>query len=277
MQSTSSASTYNIQGGNLSAFVPTQLYSTANDDTRNANMPMTSGVLPLTLRAGNPLTTYRLNKIETPAPGVDYIYFHLEKYSPLDALWYPQWIRLSLYCEMTRQILMAVIQASIEKPERSNFMTTLVRILALPDEGPRAEGNPLSTRFHWRAPMHQYMWSWVQHGESPWDRSFQVHPQPPHRPRVDINSFQRAMFRHLTLDNETSTTTTAVSTPTTVSSTTSASRAGAAVFDADSSDTESVNTTAAVIFPTPSKRKVLQKRNSRTREESTSMPSTSEN
>ena len=104
---------------------------------------------------------------------MDYKYFHPEKFSPLDALWYSQWMRLSLYFEITRQILMAVIQASIEKPERSNFMATLARILALPDEGPRTEGNPLSTRFHWRGPIHQYMWSWVQQRESPWDRFFQ--------------------------------------------------------------------------------------------------------
>ena len=54
MQPAPSVNNYNIQGGNVSAFVATQLYSTANEDARNANMPITSGVLPLTLRAANP-------------------------------------------------------------------------------------------------------------------------------------------------------------------------------------------------------------------------------
>ena len=81
-------------------------------------------------------------------------------------------------------------------------MATLSRIPALPDEGPRAKGNPLSTRFYLRGPMHQQMWSWVHGGECAWDRPFEVYPQPPHRPCGDINSFQRTMFRHLTINND---------------------------------------------------------------------------
>ena len=130
-------------------------------------MPVMVGIFPLTLRAGNPLITYKWNKIDTPSPEADYIYFHLEKYCPLEGLWYPWWMKLSLYCEFTRQILMAVIQAAMEKSERANFKATMTRIFALPDEGPRAEGNPLNTGFHRKGPMHQYMWGWVQHGESP--------------------------------------------------------------------------------------------------------------
>ena len=41
-----------------------------------------------------------------------------------------------------------VIKASLEMPERANFMLTMTKILALPDEAPGAEGNPMSTRFH---------------------------------------------------------------------------------------------------------------------------------
>ena len=118
-------------------------------------------------------------------------------------------------------------------------MATLSRIPALPDEGPRAKGNPLSTRFYLRGPMHQQMWSWVQRGECAWDRPFEVYPQPPHRPCGDINSFQRTMFRHLTINN--TTTTTAPSTPATVSSLNSTSRAEAVVFDADSSDSQTAS------------------------------------
>ena len=174
---------------------------------------------------------------------------------------------------MTRQIILAVIQASIEKPERINIMETLTRLLAQPNDGPRAQGNPPSTRFHLRGPILRHMRSWVQHGESPWDHSFLVYPQPPHRPGVEINSFQRAMFRHLTIIN--GTTTTAPPTPATVSNSTSTSRMTAKIFDADSSDTGRINTTAAVVFSSTSKGKVLQKKNSRVKRSSTSLPSAS--
>ena len=48
--------------------------------------------------------------------------------------------------------------------------------LALPDLAPRAEGNPLSTRFHWKSPMHEVMWSWLQAGETRWDFLLDVPP-----------------------------------------------------------------------------------------------------
>ena len=67
---------------------------------REANMPPTVGILPLTLRVGNPIATYNLNKIESPHPNSDHVFLHMEKYCALDALWYPQWMKLSLYCEM---------------------------------------------------------------------------------------------------------------------------------------------------------------------------------
>ena len=54
MQPVPSVNNYNIQGGKNSAFVATQMYSTANAETSNDNMPITAGMLPLTLRAGNP-------------------------------------------------------------------------------------------------------------------------------------------------------------------------------------------------------------------------------
>ena len=96
MQPVQPSTNPNIQGGNVSDFVPKLDYNSANEETRNAKMPVTVGLLPLTLRAGNPLITYKLDKIETPSPEADYIYFHLEKYCPLDALWYHQWTKLSL-------------------------------------------------------------------------------------------------------------------------------------------------------------------------------------
>ena len=58
---------------------------------------------------------------------------------------------------MTRETLMAVINAAVERPERTYFHLTLTRVLVLPDLAPRAEGNPLSTRFHWNSPMHEVM------------------------------------------------------------------------------------------------------------------------
>ena len=86
------------------------------------------------------------------------VFLNMKKYCALDALWYPQWMKLSLYCEMFRDVMYGVIKASLELPERANFMLTMIRILALPEEAPGAEGNPMSTRFHWRAPLHQYLW-----------------------------------------------------------------------------------------------------------------------
>ena len=180
-----------MRGGNGLPFVPNPAHGEGNPETRNAVMPAWTGVLPRIIRVGIPLTTYRLNKIECPRPQSDYVYFHTEKYCTLDGCWYPEWLKLSLYCETTREILAAVIQASLEKPERAHFMTTLARLLALPDEGPRAEGNPLSTRFHWRGPIHQNLWSWVLQGESPWNKPFHLYPQPAPRQGTDANTMPR--------------------------------------------------------------------------------------
>ena len=41
-----------------------------------------------------------------------------------------------------------VIKASLEMPERANFMLTMTGILVLPDEAPGIQGKPMSTRFH---------------------------------------------------------------------------------------------------------------------------------
>ena len=227
------------------------MYSQAPEENRKANMPATAGILPLTKRAGNPQSTYRLNKIETPRPNTEYVYFHLEKYCTLDALWYPQWLKLSIYCAMTREILMAVINAAMERPERTHFLLTLTRVLALPDLAPRAEGNPLSTRFHWKSPMHEVMWSWLQAGESPWDFPYQMYPQPPARPRVDIATFQRAMFTHL-LPSTSATPATTTATPTTSTATIAETVTQELEVNVEvESDTDSVDTTAAVIFTPP--------------------------
>ena len=121
----------------------------------------------------------------------------MEKYCAVDALWYPQWMKLSLYCEMFREVMYGVIKASLEMPERANFMLTMTRILALPEEAPVAEGNPMSTRFHWPAPLHQNLWQDLQHGEIPGTPHFQLYPQPPQRQRIDIARFERAMLSHI--------------------------------------------------------------------------------
>ena len=79
---------------------------------------------------------------------------------------------------MFSEIMCGVIKASLEMPERANFMLTMTRILALPGEAPGVEGNPMSTRFHWRAPLLQNLWRDLQHGEIPGTSHFQLHPQP---------------------------------------------------------------------------------------------------
>ena len=124
-----------------------RFYNEAPEEVREANMPTTVGILPLTLRVGNPIATYKLNKIENPHPNSDHFFLHMEKVCALDALWFPQWMKLSLYCEMFREVMYGVIKAFLEMPERANFMLIRTRILALPDEAPGAEGNPMSTRF----------------------------------------------------------------------------------------------------------------------------------
>ena len=174
-----------------------RFYNEAPDEVREANMPPTVGILRLTLRVGNPIAAYKLSKIESPHPNSDHVFLHMEKYCATDALWYPQWMKLRLYCEMFRDIMYGVVKASLEMPERANFMLTMTRIVALPDEAPGAKGNPMSTRFHWRAPLHQYLWRDLQQGEIPGTPHFQLYPQPPQRQRIDIARFQRAMLSHI--------------------------------------------------------------------------------
>ena len=111
-----------------------RFYNEAPEEVREANMPTTVGILPLTLRVGNAIATYKLNKIESPHPNSDQVFSHMEKYCALDALWYPPWLKLSLCCEIFREVMYGVIKASLEMPERANFMLTMTRILALPDE-----------------------------------------------------------------------------------------------------------------------------------------------
>ena len=113
-------------------FRPGQLFNTAPTEVNNPFMPTTTGVLPLTLRAGNPQCTYKLNKIESVKPDADSVWFHVEKYHTSDALWYPKCLEPSLYCEMTREFLQAVIRASFEKEERQHFLLTLARIFSAP-------------------------------------------------------------------------------------------------------------------------------------------------
>ena len=63
------------------------LYNEAPHEVRDANMPTTTRALPLTLRVGNPIATYKLNKIESPHPNSDHAFLHMRKYCTLDALW----------------------------------------------------------------------------------------------------------------------------------------------------------------------------------------------
>ena len=196
----------------------------------------------------------------------------MEKYCALDAHWYPQWMKLSLYCQLFRDIIFGVIKASLEMPERANFMLTMTRILALPDEAPGAEGNPMSTRFHWRAPLHQYLWRDLQQGELPGTPQFQLYPQPPQRQRVDIARFQRAMLSHIqpSISSAASTFTgstvslragNASSTTTMHTTEAMAGSTGQEENIAVESDAESVDTTATVVFAPVSKmKKSLEKR-----------------
>ena len=170
---------------------------------------------------------------------------------------------------MFREIRYGVIKASLEMPERANFMLTMTRILALPDEAPGVEGNPMSTRFHWRAPLHQYLWRDLQHGEIPGTSHFQLYPN---RQRVDVARFQRAMLSHIqpSLSNTASTFTgSTVSNradyaSSTVASHTTEPAAGSSVQEQNitgDSDAESVDTTAAVVFAPASKiKKALERR-----------------
>ena len=232
------------------------VYNPAPYEVLGANMPETSGILPLTIRVGNPITTYKLNKIESVRPNSDYVYFHLEKYCGLDGLWYPQWLQLSIYCEMFREILLAVFKASLERPERTHFLLTLARYLSLKDDAPQASSNPMSTRYHWRGPMHTTIWAELQREEVPGAEQYQVYPQPPRRPRVDVSQFQRAMLAHITSSAATST----ITTPS-ASTFTASTRPRNREFDSDDvsqteteitvnvdSDADSVDTTAAVVF-----------------------------
>ena len=63
------------------------LYNEAPREVKRANMPSTTGVLSLMLRVGNPIATYKLNKIENPHLDSDHVFLHLEKNCVLVALW----------------------------------------------------------------------------------------------------------------------------------------------------------------------------------------------
>ena len=67
-----------------------RFYTEAPEEVRDASMPAAVGVLPLTLRVGNPTATYKLNKIESPHANSDHVFLHMENYCALVALWYPQ-------------------------------------------------------------------------------------------------------------------------------------------------------------------------------------------
>ena len=54
-------------------------------EVAGANMPQMAGVIPLTIRVGIPLISYKLNKIESARPKSDYVYFYLEKYCAMMA------------------------------------------------------------------------------------------------------------------------------------------------------------------------------------------------
>ena len=184
---------------------------------------------------------------------------------------------------MFREILLAVFKASLERPERTNFLLTLARYLALKDDAPQASGNPMSTRYHWRGPMHTAIWAELQREEVPGAEHYQVYPQPPRRPRVDVSQFQRAMLAHISSSAATPTDTTPAA-----STFTASTRPRNREFDKDDvnqaeteisvniySDTDIVDTTAAVVFTPAAK---LLKRLTANREETDGAgPSTSRN
>ena len=216
----------------------------------------TAEILPLTIRVGNPLSSYKLNKIESAKPNSDYVYFHLEKYCTLDDLWYPQWLQLSFYCEMFREILLTVFKASSERPEHPNFLLTLARYLALKYHAPQAAGNPMTTRYHWRGPTDTAIWADLQREEVPGAEHYQVYPQPPRRPRVNVSQFQSAMLAHTSSNAATATITTPAARTFTASTEGKNSE-----FNCDDvsqteteisvnvdSETDSVDTTSAVVF-----------------------------
>ena len=130
----------------------------------------------------------------------------------------------------------------------------------------------MSTRFHWRAPIHQYLWRDLQHGEIPGTPHFQLYPQPPQRQRIDIARLQRAMLSHIQPSPSTSASPFTGSTisqraddasSTTTSHTTEAV-AGSSVQEQNitvDSDAESVDTNPAVVFTPANKiKKALEKR-----------------
>ena len=171
---------------------------------------------------------------------------------------------MSLYCKMFREIKYGVIEAILELPERANLLLTMIRIRSLPQEAPGAYGNSLSTRFHWRARLHQYLWRELQQREAPSIPFFQLHPQTPQRQRIDISRFQRAMLAHIqpraasscpgyneSVISALSTNASSVATSTVAVS--NASEQASVVSEVEQivtvdSDAESVDTTAAVAF-----------------------------
>ena len=139
-------------------------------------------------------------------------------------------------------------------------------MLALPDEAPGAEGNPISTRFLWRAPLHQYIWRDLQQGDIPGTPHFQLYPQPEQRQRIDISRFQRAMLSNIqpSLSNAACTftgSTVSLRTDNAPSNTTSHTPEVAAGSSGQEqnvivdSDAESVDTTAAVVFAPVNKKR----------------------
>ena len=131
--------------------------------------------------------------------------------------------------------------------------------------------------------MHTAIWAELQREEVAGAEHYQVYPQPPRRLRVDVSKFQRAMLAHVSSSAATSTITTPAASIFT-SSTWGKNRE----FDSDDlnqtkteisvnvdSDTDSVDTTAAVVFTPAAK---LTKRLTANKEETDGAgPSTAHN
>ena len=139
----------NSRPRNFDSMSSNTVYKPAPIEVQGANMPQTAGILPLTIRVGNPHISYKPNEIESARPKSDFVYFHLAKYSALHGLCYPQLFQLSFQCKVFREILLAVFKASLERPERTNFLLTIARYLTLQDEAPQAGGVPVGRRVHW--------------------------------------------------------------------------------------------------------------------------------
>ena len=140
------------------------MYNQPPPEVEQAYLPAEPGVLPLIVRAGTPIATYRLKKIETPQANGDQIYFHVEKFCTMDALWYPQWLTQPILPVDERPLASGCAGgdgASGTDALYGNFCQDPCAARSRPT------GNPLSTWFHWRAQCTRQCGSGPNRGRAP--------------------------------------------------------------------------------------------------------------